>query len=111
MDQHHTIGFVQEGHVSRAVRAIEAPPLTYCLWRINMNKKLRHQDRVLNYIKEFGSITSAECFTELGIIDLPKKICLFQDEGYVFKKEPITKKNRYGDSTTYKRYSLETEAD
>ena len=51
-----------------------------------MNKKLRHQDRVLNYIKEFGSITSAECFTELGIIDLPKKICLLQDEGYVFKK-------------------------
>ena len=38
-----------------------------------MNKKLRHQDRVLNYIKEFGSITSAECFTELGIIDLPRK--------------------------------------
>lgn len=82
---------------------------TYCLWRINMNKKLRHQDRVLNYIKEFGSITSAECFTELGIIDLPKKICLLQDEGYVFKKEPITQKNRYGDSTTYKRYSLAKE--
>ena len=71
-----------------------------------MKKKIRHQDRVLLYIKENGSITSAECFTKLGIIDLPKKICLLQDEGFVFKKEPITKKNRYGDSTTYKRYSL-----
>lgn len=72
-----------------------------------MKKKIRHQDRVLQYIKENGSITSAECFTNLGIIDLPKKICLLQDEGFVFKKEPITKKNRYGDSTTYKRYSLD----
>ncbi|XHB95614.1 helix-turn-helix domain-containing protein [Lactococcus garvieae] len=57
-----------------------------------MNKKLRHQDRVLNYIKEFGSITSAECFTELGIIDLPKKICLLQDEGYIFKKNLLKRK-------------------
>lgn len=71
-----------------------------------MKKKMRHQDRVLQYIKENGSITSAECFTKLGIIDLPKKICLLQDEGYVFKKESITQKNRYGDLTTYKRYLL-----
>ena len=71
-----------------------------------MKKKMKHQDRVLQYIREHGSITSAECFTELGIIDLPKKICLLQEEGYEFLKEPITKKNRYGDLTTYKRYSL-----
>ncbi|MBK0029225.1 helix-turn-helix domain-containing protein [Lactococcus sp. S47] len=71
-----------------------------------MKDKMRHQDRVLEYIKEHGSITSFECTLELGIIDLPKKICLLQDEGFQFKKESITKKNRYGNSTTYKRYSL-----
>ncbi|XHB96272.1 helix-turn-helix domain-containing protein [Lactococcus garvieae] len=43
-------------------------------------------------MKEFGSITSAECFTELGIIDLPKKICLLQDEGYIFKKNLLKRK-------------------
>ncbi|MFK4900628.1 hypothetical protein ET006_05280 [Lactococcus garvieae] len=73
-------------------------------------KKMTHPERVLQYIKEFGSITSAECFTVLGIIDLPKKICILQDMGYEFEKQSITKKNRYGDSTTFKRYSLKGEA-
>ena len=76
-----------------------------------MKKEIRHQDRVLNYIKKHGSITSAQCFTDLGIIDLPKKICLLQDEGYEFVKESISNKNRYGDVTRYKRYSLKKEED
>ena len=71
-----------------------------------MRKKTTHQDRVLKYIEEHGSITSFECVTELGIIVLPKKICNLQNMGDIFNKENITKKNRYGEPTTYKKYSL-----
>lgn len=67
------------------------------------------QDRVLQYMKEFGSITSAECFTELGYIDLPKIICDLQDKGHAINKKLIYKINRYGDKTHFKRYSLAQE--
>ncbi len=41
MDQHHTIGFVQEGHVSRALCTQGDPALTYF---IKGNNKWQRKD-------------------------------------------------------------------
>lgn len=43
MDQHHTIGFVREGHVSRALCTHGGPALTYCFWRYKMKQSIKRK--------------------------------------------------------------------
>lgn len=64
------------------------------------------RDRILNYLNEFGSITRAEAFTELGIVELAARICELEDRGYEFTKTVIRKKNRYGDPVKFMKYEL-----
>lgn len=69
---------------------------------MNTNQK----SRILDYIKQFGSITSWEAYNELGITQLGARIDQLQKEGYEFKTEWEHKKNRYGDDVSFKRYYL-----
>ena len=63
-------------------------------------------EMVIQYIKDFGSITSREAFTDLGIARLASRIYDLTQIGYEFDKETETSLNRYGDPTHYARYSL-----
>ena len=67
-----------------------------------MNKQ---QTRIINYIKEFGSISPIEAFFDLGITKLATRISELQEEGFTFEKKWETAKNRYGESVRYMRYS------
>ena len=60
------------------------------------------RDRVLNYIKDFGSITTYEAFTELGCTRLSEYIRQLRED-YNITDEWIQCKNRYGDKTEYKK--------
>ena len=62
--------------------------------------------RVLNYMREFGSITSKDAFVDLGIMDLPKRISELRQSGVEINGTPESAKNRYGANVTYMRYSL-----
>lgn len=64
-------------------------------------------ERILDYIKRFGSITSYEAYIDLGITQLGARIDNLQKKGYTFKKETIKTKNRFGKPTRFKKYSLE----
>ncbi len=68
--------------------------------------KANQRKRIIEYIKEFGSITTYEAFSELGCVCLPKRISELKDEGYLFDIKVETGKNRYGDPVNYNRYSL-----
>lgn len=68
--------------------------------------KTTQRDRVINFIRMYGSITSMEAFTELGITQLGARIDELQKEGYHFKKEWETGTNRLGEKIDYKKYSL-----
>lgn len=68
--------------------------------------KTTQKDRVLNYIRQFGSISSIEAYTDLGITQLGARIDDLQKEGYEFKKEWQEGKNRFNEPITYKKYSL-----
>lgn len=63
------------------------------------------RDRVLNYIKDFGSITTYEAFTELGCTRLSEYIRQLRED-YNITDEWIQAKNRYGDKTEYKKYRM-----
>ena len=63
-------------------------------------------ERIIKYINNFGSITSFEAYTDLGITQLGARLDNLQKEGYVFKRQLEKGKNRYGEPVHYTRYSL-----
>ena len=71
-----------------------------------MAQRVTQRDRVLQYIKDFGSITSWEAYSELGITQMGARIFELKDRGYNFEKERVNTKNRYGDQTHFDRYKL-----
>lgn len=68
--------------------------------------KITQRDRVINYIREFGSISSWEAYKDLGITQLATRIKELKEEGYEFKTEWESSTNRFGEKTDYKRYYL-----
>lgn len=68
--------------------------------------KKTQKERILDYIKEFGSISSWEAYSELGITQLGARLDQLKREGYMFSTEFEKGKNRYGEVVKYKRYRL-----
>lgn len=68
---------------------------------------MTHKDRVLQYMKDFGSITSYEAFKELGNTRLSASIwLLIHKDGIEIDSITETSKNRYGEDTHYSRYYI-----
>ena len=68
--------------------------------------KITQKDRILEYIRNFGSISSFEAYANLGITQLGARIDQLKKEGYEFKTEWESNTNRFGEKTEYKRYYL-----
>jgi hypothetical protein len=68
--------------------------------------KITQKDRILEYIRNFGSISSFEAYSDLGITQLGARIDQLKKEGYEFKNEWESNTNRFGEKTEYKRYYL-----
>lgn len=68
--------------------------------------KITQKDRILEYIRNFGSISSFEAYADLGITQLGARIDQLKKEGYEFKTEWESNTNRFGEKTEYKRYYL-----
>ena len=68
--------------------------------------KITQRDRVINYIREFGSISSWEAYKDLGVTQLATRIKELKEQGYEFRTEWESSTNRYGEKTDYKRYYL-----
>lgn len=69
-------------------------------------ERITQCDRVLDYLNKFGSITTKEAFNDLGIARLASRICDLTKQGYEFDKEYESCKNRFGENTSYVRYSF-----
>lgn len=67
---------------------------------------MTQRERVLNYVREYGSITSLEAFRDIGCTRLSAVIFDLKAEGHQFEKEWETKKNRWGDNVSFARYKL-----
>lgn len=68
--------------------------------------KISQKDRIINYIREFGSISSWEAYKDLGITQLGARIDQLKKEGHSFRTEWESNTNRFGKKTEYKRYYL-----
>ena len=67
---------------------------------------MTQRELILQYIKDFGSITPMEAYSDLGITKLATRVSEMREKGVAFKIEMERGKNRYGKPTRYARYSL-----
>lgn len=72
-----------------------------------MEKNKTQCERIIDYITEFGSITSLDAMKDLGCMRLASRIHDLKLQGYHIIKRSETGKNRYGEATSYVRYFLE----
>ena len=71
--------------------------------------KINQRQRIINYINQFGSITSKDAYDDLGITQLATRIKELKEQGYRFETKWESSKNRYGEKVDFKRYFLEKE--
>lgn len=67
---------------------------------------MTQEQRVLNYIREHGSITSMQAFTDLKITRLSARIFNLRAQGHNIENVSHTYKNGQGTFTTYTEYVL-----
>lgn len=77
----------------------------------NKDKKPTQCERVIQYIKDFGFITTWQAYQELGVTRLASRIFDLKEQGYIFSKKRVTTKNRYGDNVSYDEYRLVSEGE
>ena len=68
--------------------------------------KISQKQRIINYIRQFGSISSWEAYKDLGVTQLVTRIKELKEQGYEFRTEWENSTNRFGERTDYKRYYL-----
>lgn len=63
-------------------------------------------ERILRHMQDYGSITQAEAITEYGIYRLGARIWDLKAQGVPIRSETVSGKNRYGEHTSFSRYSI-----
>lgn len=67
---------------------------------------MKQTDRILKYMRDFGSITQLEAMQDIGCMRLAARIADLKRDGHAIRREMETSKNRYGEETSYARYRL-----
>ena len=73
---------------------------------MNVQTKPTQNQRIIDYITEFGSITQLEALRDLGCMRLASRVSDLRRQGYDIISERVAVKNRYGENCYIKRYSL-----
>ena len=71
----------------------------------DMNKATQNQ-RVIDYMTQFGGITQIQALSDLGVMRLASRISDLRSKGYDIKKEMITVRNRFEEECHVARYSM-----
>ena len=66
--------------------------------------KPTQNERILDYIEEFGSITQREALYDLGVARLASRISDLKKAGHNIESKMEAVKNRYGETCYVKRY-------
>lgn len=71
-----------------------------------MSVKATQAQRVLEYIRETGSITQLEALRELGVMRLASRVSDLKRQGYAITRDTVPIRTRYG-NTYIARYREE----
>jgi hypothetical protein len=67
-------------------------------------KLTKSEQRVFDYMVEFGSITSLQAFADLGNSRLSATIFSLKKKGVIINGETLMVRNRFGDKCRIKKY-------
>ena len=67
---------------------------------------MTQQQRILQYMHDFGSISPVEAFRDLGITKLATRISEMSRDGRVINRQMEITRNRYGEPVRFMRYRL-----
>lgn len=70
------------------------------------HKRPTQASRIINYMKEFGSITSRQAMEDLGCMRLASRISELKEYGYKINRKMIKVKDRTGADCYVAEYSL-----
>ena len=73
---------------------------------MSVHSKPTQNQRILDYIAEFGSITQLEALQDLGVMRLASRISDLKRQGYPITSKTEVVKNRFGEKCRVKRYRL-----
>lgn len=68
--------------------------------------KISQCDRILRHLRDYGSITAIEAFSEYGILRLAARINDLKQRGHNITSETMHGKNRYKEPVHYSVYRL-----
>lgn len=69
---------------------------------------MNQTERILRHLQTFGAITSLDAIQDYGILRLASRISDLRKEGLPIRREMVSGRNRYGEATSFARYSLES---
>ena len=69
-------------------------------------QKLTQCMKIIKYMNDFGSITPVQAMQDLGVMRLAARISDLEVDGWEIQHERETGRNRYGEKTSYAKYSL-----
>lgn len=67
---------------------------------------MTQSERIVRHLRDFGSITSLEAMQDYGIMRLASRVSDLKKTGLPIQREMVSGRNRYGEPTSYARYSL-----
>ena len=70
------------------------------------NKKPKQCERILDYMRKFGSISPIEALSDLSVMRLASRISEMKANGYKIEKKTEKSINRLGEPVKYARYRL-----
>lgn len=70
------------------------------------NSKPTQCQRIIQYMRDFGSITSAQAMMDLGVYRLASRISELKKDGWDIERKFIHKLNRYGEPVHFAEYRL-----
>lgn len=71
-----------------------------------VESKPTQNERILDYINTFGSITQLEALQDLGIMRLASRVSDLKKQGCNIVSKTEAVKNRYGETCHVKRYFI-----
>ena len=74
---------------------------------MGQHSKPTQNQRILDYIREYGSITQLDALRDLGVMRLASRISDLRRQGYSIISSLEGVKNRFGETCHIKRYRIE----
>ena len=66
--------------------------------------KQKQNDRVLDYMKRFGTITALDALADLGVMRLASRISDLRRMGYKIERRMVERSNRWGETVRVAEY-------